>query len=278
MPSARVLWVAAPNCRPEGLESVRLLEASTQSAAVEAMGSLSDAGQHLDAVVASPALPDGDGGAVLRSVRDRWPDAACFLYGNLWAIPEGSALPVCEFHPAGQSPSAVADAVSEAVTDRYHRPYPVHEEEQRRLRVLDAVDFEAVEADLQELVADAEVDAGADFAVVSAVDDYTVWFVAASDPLKRTALPRGEAACTYTIDGPDTLVIEDVEADERLAHVDCFCTRDNRSYAAHPLRVDGVPVGVLAVMCEEPGAFSAPGPSSLVDHADGAERVLESTL
>lgn len=276
MPPARVLWVAPPDRRPDDVRSARLQTAETQSAAMETIGSLSGSGDLLDAVVAAPDLPDGDGSVVLRAVRESWPDAACFLHGNLWAIPEGSSLPVCEFHPTGQTPEDVARAVSAAVRGRYHRPYPVPDEEDRRLQVIDAVDFEAARPELRRLTAEAASAAEADIALVSIVEDHTVWFAAASDDPARTVLRRGDSACTYAIDESGLTVIDDIETDERLAHVDQACELGLRAYAARPLTVDGVPLGTLAVLDADVGGFAEPHLQALARHADDAQQILAS--
>lgn len=276
MPPARVLWVAAPNHRPERIASVRLLTANSHAAAMEAIDSLAGSGDHLDAVVAAPALPDGDGSAVLRAVREEWPDAACFLHGNLWAIPTGSSLPVCEFHPTGQSAADVAEAVTQAVRGRYHRPYPVSRNEDHRLDVVEAVDFETARADLEQVALETASEAEADLALVSVVEDHTVRFPAASGDLERTVLRRGDTACTYAIEESGTTVIRDVEADGRFAHVEHSCERDLRAYAGRPLSVRDAAVAVLAVLDEEPGGFSEKDLDALSRYAGEAERVLGS--
>lgn len=276
MPPARVLWVAAPNHRPGEIESVALRTANSQAAAMEAIDSLAGSGDHLDAVVSAPALPDGDGSAVLRAVREEWPDAACFLHGNLWAIPAGSSLPVCEFHPTGQTAAAVAEAVTQAVRGRYHRPYPVSRDEDHRLDVVDSVDFEAARADLERVAVDTASEAEADLAFVSVVEDHTVRFPVASDDLDRTVLRRGDTACTYAIDESGVTVIEDVDADGRFAHVENFCERGLRAYAGRPLSVRDAPVAVLAVVDDEAGGFSEMQLDALSRYAGEAERVLAS--
>lgn len=276
MSPARVLWVAAPNNRPGEIESIRLLTANTRGAAMETIESLAGAGDHLDAVVAAPALPDGDGSAVLRAVREAWPDAACFLHGNLWAVPEGSSLPVCEFHPTGQSAVDVAEAVTQAVRGRYHRPYPVSSHEDRRLEVVTAVDFEASRGDLERVAVETEAEAEVDLAFVSVVEDHTVRFPAASGALERTVLRRGDSACTYAIEESGVTIVEDVEADERFAHVERTCERGLRAYAGRPLSVDDVAVGALAVLVDEPGGFSERQLDALSRYADETERVLGS--
>lgn len=271
MAPARVLWVAAPADRPDDVRSVWIRTATTQAAALATVESLSGASETLDAVVAAPALPDGDGSAVLRAVRAHWPDAACFLHGDLWAIPEGSELPVCEFHPAGQTPATVADAVAEAVRGRYHRPYPVSDDEDRRLEAVEAVDFAAARADLEALTAETESETGADSAVVSVVEDHTVRVAARSDDGGCRMLRRGDSACRYVIEESGPTVIEDVHTDERLVHVDQPCYR---SYAARPVSVDGAPVGTLALFGDHAGAFSDLQLDTLDRYADEAERIL----
>ena len=271
MAPARVLWVADPADRPGDVGSVWLRTANTRAAALATVESLSGASEPLDAVVAAPALPDGDGSAVLRAVRAHWPDAACFLHGDLWAIPEGSELPVCEFHPTGQTPAAVSDAVAEAVRGRYPRPYPVPDDEDRRLEAVEAVDFAAARADLEALTADTESETGADAAAVSVVDDHTVRVAARSDGAGRRLLRRGDSACTYAIEESGTTVIEDVRADERLAHVE---QPGYRSYAARPVSVDGAPVGTLALFGDGAGAFSDVSLDALERYADEVERIL----
>lgn len=243
---------------------------------METIDSMAGAGDHLDAVVAAPALPDGDGSAVLRAVREHWPDAACFLHGNLWAIPEGSSLPVCEFHPAGQTPADVAEAVTQAVRGRYHRPYPVPRREDRRLEVVEAVDFEAARADLERVAAETESEAEADLAFVSVVEDHTVRFPAASGDLERAVLRRGDSACTYAIEESGPTVVEDVDADERFAHVERTCDAEFRAYAGRPVSVDDVAVGTLAILRSEPGGFAEVQLDALSRYTHEVERVLAS--
>lgn len=276
MPPARVLWVAAPNQRPGEIASARLLTANSQAAAMERIDALAESGEHLDAVVSAPALPDGDGSAVLRAVREAWPDAACFLHGNLWAIPAGSSLPVCEFHPTGQTPAEVAEAVTQAVRGRYHRAYPVSRNEDRRLEVVDAVDFEGARDDLEDVAVETASEAEADLAFVSVVEDYTVWLPATSSGVEHTVFRRGDTACTYAIEESGLTVIEDVKADGRFTHVEQSCERDLRAYAGRRLSVQESAVAVLGVVDGEPDGFTEMQLDALSRYADEAERVLAS--
>lgn len=275
MHPARVLWVADPRDRPDDVRSVEFLEAETESAAGETIQSLLDDDRPLDAIVAAPTLPDGDGGAVLRAVRDRWPDAACFLYGDLWAIPEGSVLPVCEFHPTSQTPGEVAEAVYEAVRDRSHRPYPVFVAEGRRLSVIESIDVESVRPDLEALVDDATATAGPDASMVTVVEDYAVRIAAATDDECPTTIPRGDSFCAYAIEEPGTLVVPDMADDERIAHVDRSRLRGARSYAGRPLWVDRVPVGTFVFTDGTRDGFTAGHLEALSGYADEAQRLLK---
>jgi hypothetical protein len=275
MHPARVLWVSRPRDRPDDVRSVEFLQAASEADARATIESLLDDDRPLDAVVAAPTLPDGDGGAVLREVRDRWPDAACFLYGDLWAIPEGSVLPVCEFHPTSQTPEEVAESVYEAVRDRSHRPYPVFEAEGYRLSVVEELDVEGVRADLRSLAEDARHAAGVPRSVVTVVEDYTVRFVAASGDDGPTSIPRGDSFCAYAIEEPGVTVVSDMETDGRLAHVPDPCPRGYRSYAARPLWVDRVPVGTFVLTDESTGAIDDGQLEDLSTYADEAQQVLD---
>lgn len=232
----------------------------------------------LDAVVAAPDLPDGDGAHVLVAVRERWSDAACLLHGDLWAVPTGSELPVCEFHPESQSVPEVVGAVAEAVRRRSHRPYPVHRDEPRRLDVVEALDLRAVRADLQALVAETADALEADLSLVGVVEDRTVRIAEASDDGAYAPIRRGDSPCAYALCEPGPTVIDDLDADERLAHVELDPVASYRSYAGHPLRVDGVPVGVLCTLEHTADSFSGAEVDALSPLADRAEQLLEATL
>lgn len=277
MAGQQVLWVTESDDRPDSVPSATLFEASTEAEALEWIDSL-EGDERLDAVVAAPGLPDGDGPSVLRSVRDRWPDAACILYGDLWEVPRGSSPPVCEFHPASQTPEAVGDAVDQAIRGRYHRSYPVYADEERRLGVVDSVDATAVRPDLEAVLSETRRETDASLAAVLIVDDYTVRFAAASGKTTGKDIPRGNSVSAYAIGNAEPTIVPDVRSDERLTHVDEYCETGHRSYAAVPVWVEEVPVGTLSVLKEEPGAFSPNHGGALSGYTERVETALASTL
>lgn len=268
------MWAAPTSARPLAVDGWTLHVADTEATALEAVGRLAERAVELDAVVAAPDLPDGDGGRVLRAVRERWSDAACFLHGDLWAIPTGSELPVCEFHPDSQSVADVVDAVSEAVHRRSHRPYPVHEDEGRRLAVLERVDVADARPALEAVLEDASADLGADLSLFSLVGDRTVRIVAASDGTEYEPLRRGDSPCAYALCEPSATVVPDLSADERLAHSAEAYPEGVRSFAGRPVWVEGVPVGVVSALADEPGAFPEVHEETLSTQARSVERLL----
>lgn len=278
MEPPRVLWAAPTARRPGSVDQWTLREAGSEAEALETVRRMAGTGVELDAVVAAPDLPNGDGASVLRAVRDRWSDAACFLHGDLWAIPEGSELPVCEFHPESQTVADVVAAVSDAVRRRYHRPYPVFEDEPRRLEVVEAIVPEAARPDVDAIVTETADAVGADLSLLSVVADRTVHVVAASDDRERRPIHRGDSPCAYAVCESGTTVIDDLRADERLDHTETGCPGQYRSYAGHPVWVDGAPVGVLCAFDGTPGSLVADELGELPAYAQRAERALEATL
>lgn len=277
MAGQQVLWVTERDYRPDSVPIATLYEASTEADALTWIESLEDDGERLDAVVAAPGLPDGDGPSVLRSVRDRWPEAVCILYGDLWEVPHGSSPPVCEFHPASQTPQAVAEAVTDAVRGRYHRSYPVFEDEDRRLSVLETVDAEAARPELESILSDVRRERDVSIAAVLLVDDYTVDVVARSEPIGPTEISRGDTVSAYAVGNGEPTIVPDAETDGRISHVVEDCGSRYRSYAALPLWVDDVPVGTLCVLDEDPDVFSLADEGALLEFAARAQDVLDET-
>lgn len=278
MAHPRVLWAAPPDQRPGSVDQWTLHEASTEAGALEVVRQFEGTDVELDAVVAAPDLPDGDGASVLVTVRERWSDAACFLHGDLWAIPTGSALPVCEFHPESQSVAEVVVAVADAVRRRYHRPYPVFEDEPRRLDVVEALDLERARVEIDALVSEAAGSLDADLSLLSLVEDRTVRIAAASDAREYAPIRRGDSPCGYALCEPGPTVVDDLAADERLGHVEPGPAGEHRSYVGHPLWIDGVPVGVLCALDDATGSFDGDSPGELSHLVNRAEQILEATL
>lgn len=278
MEHPRVLWAAPVDQRPDSVHRWTLHEASTEAEALETVRRFEGTDVELDAVVAAPDLPDGDGASVLVAARERWSDAACFLHGDLWAVPTGSAIPVCEFHPESQTVSAVVGAVADAVRRRYHRPYPVFEDEPRRLDVVEALDIEGARPELDAVVSETAGSLDADLSLLSVVEDRTVRIVAASEGDGYAPIRRGDSPCAYALCEPGPTVIDDLAVDERLGHVEPGPASEHRSYVGHPLWVAGVPVAVLCALDDATASFAEAGPGERPPYVRRAEQVLEGTL
>lgn len=278
MEHPRVLWAAPDERRPGSIHQWMLHEASTTTEALDVVRRFEGTDVELDAVVAAPDLPDGDGARVLLAVRDRWSDAACFLHGDLWAVPTGSELPVCEFHPESQTVPEVVGAVADAVRRRSHRPYPVHEDEPRRLEAVEALDLQAARAALGAIVSETADELDADRSLLSIVEDRTVHIAAATDGEAYAPIRRGDSPCAYALCEDGSTVVDDLAADERLEHVRPGPVAAHRSYLGNPVRLDGVPVGVLCALDGDAGSFSADDADALSLLVDRAAGVLEATL
>lgn len=278
MEHPRVLWAAPADRRPGSIHQWTLHEASTTAEALDVVRRFEGTDVELDAVVAAPDLPDGDGARVLLAVRERWSDAACFLHGDLWAVPTGSELPVCEFHPESQAVPEVVGAVADAVRRRSHRPYPVHEDEPRRLEVVEALDLQAARAALEAIVSETADELDADRSLLSIVEDRTVRIAAATDGGAYAPIHRGNSPCAYALCEDGSTVVDDLAADERLAHVGPGPVAAHRAYVGHPVRVDDVPVGVLCSLDDAAGSFTAADADALLPLADRVAGTLEATL
>lgn len=278
MEHPRVLWAAPEDRRPAEIHQWTLHQASTAAEALEVVRRFEGTDVELDAAVAAPDLPDGDGARVLVAVREQWSDAACLLHGDLWTVPTGSEIPVCEFHPESQSVPEVVGAVADAVRRRSHRPYPVHEDEPRRLEVVEALDLQAARADLDAIVSETAAELDADRSLLGVVEDRTVRVTAATGGEAYAPVRRGDSPCAYALCEPGPTVVDDLAADERLEHVGSGPVAGHRSYVGHPVRVGGVPVGVICAFDGTAGAFAAGEADALSPLAARAADALEATL
>ncbi|CAI49830.1 uncharacterized protein NP_3478A [Natronomonas pharaonis DSM 2160] len=277
MTRPRVLWATPPDRRPQSAAAVELETAATESNAQERIDTLSETDRRVDAAVAAPSFTDGDGPGVLHAVREAWPDAACLLYGDPWAVPDGRSPPVCEIHPATQSPMAVVDAARTAVRQRYHRPYPVFEDERRRLQLVDAADFEVARADFRGHLEDLVEKTAADAATLAVVDDYTTTVVASTAGTHGVVVPRGDTPAAYTIDKPEPITIPDLDADARLPDDTPAYGGDYRSYVGHSLWAESVPLAAVELFADD-NTLADPPTDTLSWHVADLEAAIESVL
>jgi serine phosphatase RsbU (regulator of sigma subunit) len=97
---------------------------------------------------------------------------------------------------------------------------------------------------------------GVSVATVTVLDRDTQWFLA-HEGFDADAGPRTNSPCNATIAQPDTLVLEDLSADERFAaHPLVAGAPHLRFYAGHPLEAADEPVGTLCLLDERPRTFT----------------------
>ena len=98
---------------------------------------------------------------------------------------------------------------------------------------------------------------GVDVALVSLIDRDRQWFKSTAG-LDVRETPRDVAFCDSTIQQADTLVVEDLRADERFAANPLVTAAAGvRFYAGHPLRAPGgQAVGTLCLLGKHPRTFS----------------------
>lgn len=251
------------------LETATDLEISPLlDADVESCATLDDAidileSSSIDCVVTEHELTDGSGLELVEWIRDNQPDLACILYTN--ATPDaiqtatfGSV--VVEYLPKEipDSETALARLIGNVVSQRSQLAYPIPESEDERLAAIgrydvDELDTAATVDRLTELVA-SHFDIAIAFAGI--VDAHEERFLACKGADWET-LQREDTICTYTLLEDDHLVVENVQADDRFADVEALAELDIRSYAGVPLKTpDGIPIGALCLIHDEPRTYS----------------------
>ena len=118
---------------------------------------------------------------------------------------------------------------------------------------------------------------GVDVALVTLVDRDRQWFKAVSgDAVQVPEIPRTLSFCDTTVRQNDSLVVEDLSADERFRS-NPLVTADSgvRFYAGHPLRAaGGQAVGTLCLLDHAPRPFSDAERETLRDLAAYVQQEL----
>ena len=109
---------------------------------------------------------------------------------------------------------------------------------------------------------------GAPFALVTLIDEATVW-CKAHVGLEVTSMPAEESFCTHTLADAKVLVVEDATADPRFSALPLVTDAPGvRFYAGAPLvAANGAVLGALCVMDAEPRRLSAADEAALQDFA-----------
>lgn len=233
------------------------------------VGSLAAAREHLDGeepvdvLLTEQRLPDGTGLELVRHVRDASPDTACILFSD---VPleeidtEAFGGLVAEYLSKDEqdAQAELLDLVEHSLAFRSQTAYPVPEEEDARLAVLDqytAITDEAG-ASLDRLSVLATELFGLGAASVGLVDAHEERFLACQG-VSVDSLDREESVCTYAILDDEVTVIEDVAEDPRFAENEGLTAAGIRFYASAPLlSPDGYPIGTFCVFDDAPRSFS----------------------
>lgn len=118
---------------------------------------------------------------------------------------------------------------------------------------------------------------GVDVALVTLLDRDRQWFKSVSgDGIDVPEIPRTLSFCDTTVRQGDSLVVEDLSADERFSSNPLVATDSGvRFYAGQPLRAPGgQAVGTLCLLDHAPRTFSSAELETLQDLADYVQHEL----
>jgi kynurenine formamidase len=250
---------------PDGALSVRSVE--DLAAAREWTG------PDVDAAVAAQRLPDGTGMDALAAVREGAPAAACFLLvEDVDAVETGPAAPVVEC-VLGDAGEALTDRLRTATAAGDHAPFPVREDEGRRVAAARSLLAGFRPADLEALSTRAARAFDVPLATINLLDRSHVHVVgchgADVERLDRRALP-----CSYTVLDEGVTVIEGLAGDPRFADSSAVERYGLSWYAGAPVTVDGHRVGTLCVYDTELRGFDGGDRRRLLELAAEAGRRL----
>lgn len=128
---------------------------------------------------------------------------------------------------------------------------------------------------LDALVADAKEDFGVDVAYVSVIDGDRQFYAANTGPTGRS-VPLDLTHCKVTIQGEETLVVENSFKDERFKHSPLIDLTQMRFYAGTPLRnEEGEKIGTFCVLSALPGASRSISEERLEQYAAAAQAELQ---
>lgn len=155
---------------------------------------------------------------------------------------------------------------------------PVDVDEEARVRALQALDvLDTPEEDRFDRVTRLAAGLfGVPMAAVTLIDRERQFFKSAQGLAAGVSAPRSDAICEATIQGPGTLVVEDLASDSRFAG-NPYVVGDPRArfYAGHPLETsDGQRVGTLCILDDRPRSLSAGEESLLRDLAMWVQQEL----
>ncbi|MFD1723072.1 GAF domain-containing protein [Amnibacterium endophyticum] len=141
-------------------------------------------------------------------------------------------------------------------------------------RIIEGAPLEGWRA-LDDLVAEAKDEFGVDVAYVSLIDGDRQFYAANTGPTGRS-VPLDLTHCRITIQGEETLVVENSFKDERFKHSPLIDMTQMRFYAGTPLRnEEGEKIGTFCVLGALPGASRSVPEERLEAYAAAAQAELQ---
>jgi len=139
------------------------------------------------------------------------------------------------------------------------------------------LDYNAFDADLDDLTGLAARICGAEVSLVNLIDRYTQWTVASYD-LDIKQMPREDSFCQYTIRGDGALELKELKLDPRFKDKDYVCGGPdlNYYYGVPLVTKKGAKIGALCVLNRENLELSQEQTTLLENVAQLVVRRLES--
>lgn len=204
------------------------------------------------ALVSAPRFPDADwsGAELLGEARERAPDVACIIFGDLSAADDaGDTVVEAVDASAADATDQLVTLVERAIEGRSHAAYPVPDDEPERVGVLADLptDDDRLRVAFDRLADLAAATFDADYAYVSAMHAAEQEHVACHG-FEPTTMDRERSICAYTVAADEVTVIESVDTDPRFDEEEYVADLDLGWYAGAPIRVSGRVVGTLCVL------------------------------
>jgi CheY-like chemotaxis protein len=239
---------------------------TTTADARSALGATADAaGATADAVVTEHDLPDGDGLSLLAEIRRRHPDTVCVVFTETpvgrMATADAPTVPNYLDRGREEATDRLAGLLRESIRGRSHTAYPLPDDEDARLDVVERLALEtmlddpAAVAALDRLTELAAGRFGVAYAFVGVLDAHTERFLACHG-FGADAVPREETICAYTLRENGVFVVESVDDDPRFRSGP-YRALGVEWYAGTRLELDGKPVGTFCLAHDEPRDFDA---------------------
>jgi GAF domain-containing protein len=218
----------------------------------------------VDCVVTEYDLPDGTGLDLLRTVRDRAPDAACVLFTGrpVERVDTAAVGDLVAEYISKDNPEArerLTELVEQSLAFRNQTAYPLPDDEEARLAALDryATDPEALGDSLDRLTELATALFDAEAAAVGLIEAHEERFIACRG-VSVDRVPREDTVCTYAILDDEVTVVEDVREDPRFEDNEKLTQVGIQFYASAPLVTPaGQTIGTFCLFDGLPRRFEA---------------------